>query len=73
MVAGDALSVTGRCVEMSRSTYRVACDFAGQERVVLAKLSGRLNHHHIRVVVGDEVTVEVSPYDLTRGRITRRL
>jgi translation initiation factor IF-1 len=39
---------------------------------VQAHLSGRLRHNHIRVVLGDRVRVAVSPYDLTRGRITYR-
>ena len=41
--------------------------------VVLAKLAGRMRRNYIRVNPGDKVKVEVSPYDLTRGRITYRL
>lgn len=41
--------------------------------IVYATLSGRLRMHFIKIVVGDKVKVEVSPYDLTRGRITYRL
>lgn len=41
--------------------------------MVLATLSGKMRQNHIHVLPGDSVTVEVSPYDLTRGRITRRL
>jgi translation initiation factor IF-1 len=40
---------------------------------VLAKRSGRLSVHHIRITEGDRVRLEISPYDTTRGRITRRL
>jgi len=39
---------------------------------VLAKLSGKMRLHHIRVLVGDQVKVEMSPYDNTKGRITYR-
>lgn len=39
---------------------------------VLAHLGGKLRKHHIRVIAGDRVTVELSPYDLSRGRITFR-
>ncbi|HET7559807.1 MAG TPA: translation initiation factor IF-1 [Limnochordia bacterium] len=39
---------------------------------VLAHLSGKMRIHFIRIVPGDQVTVELSPYDLTRGRITYR-
>lgn len=40
---------------------------------VLAHLSGRMRMNHIKVLAGDRVTIEMSPYDLTKGRITRRL
>lgn len=39
---------------------------------VLARIGGKLDKNHIRITVGDRVIVEVSPYDLTRGRITYR-
>ena len=39
---------------------------------VLAHVSGKMRMHFIRILPGDKVTVELSPYDLTRGRITRR-
>lgn len=40
---------------------------------ILAHLSGKMRMNYIKVVPGDKVTVELSPYDLTRGRITKRL
>lgn len=40
--------------------------------VILAHISGKMRMHSIKVLPGDKVTVELSPYDLTRGRITRR-
>jgi translation initiation factor IF-1 len=42
------------------------------ERVVLAHLAGRLRRNRIRVLAGDKVTLELSPYDLSKGRITFR-
>jgi translation initiation factor IF-1 len=42
------------------------------EHVILAHISGRMRKHFIRILPGDEVLVELSPYDLTRGRITYR-
>jgi len=39
---------------------------------ILAHISGKLRMHYIRILPGDKVTVELSPYDLTRGRITYR-
>jgi len=42
------------------------------QHVVLAAISGKMRKHRIRILVGDRVSVELSPYDLTRGRITYR-
>jgi translation initiation factor IF-1 len=42
------------------------------EHTVLAQISGKMRKHRIRILVGDRVNVELSPYDLTRGRITYR-
>ena len=50
--------------------FKVKIDGGQQE--VLATLSGRLRQNHIHILPGDLVTVEVSPYDLTRGRVTWR-
>ena len=41
-------------------------------KTVLAHISGKMRMHYIRILAGDKVTVELSPYDLTRGRITYR-
>lgn len=41
-------------------------------KTVLAHISGKMRVHYIRILAGDKVTVELSPYDLTRGRITYR-
>lgn len=49
--------------------FKVACE---NDHVVLATLSGRLKVNNIRIVPGDSVIVEVSPYDLSRGRIVWR-
>lgn len=43
-----------------------------QKTVVLAYVSGKMRKHYIRILPGDTVTVEMSPYDLTKGRITYR-
>jgi len=42
------------------------------QHVILAHVSGKIRMHYIRILPGDRVTVEISPYDLTRGRITFR-
>jgi translation initiation factor IF-1 len=44
----------------------------GTEHVVLAQISGKMRKNRIRILVGDRVSVEMSPYDLSRGRITYR-
>ncbi len=41
-------------------------------KMVLAHISGKMRMHYIRILAGDKVTVELSPYDLTRGRVTYR-
>lgn len=51
--------------------FRLKLD-QGQDHEVLAHISGKLRRHRIRILPGDRVQVEVSPYDLTRGRITYR-
>ncbi len=64
------IEVEGRVTEcLPNATFRV--ELEGGHRV-LAHLSGRMRQHYIRVLLGDWVRVELSPYDLTRGRITFR-
>lgn len=66
----DCIEVTGTVVEKFPSgLFSVQLD---QERLVLAHLAGKLRRNRIRVLAGDRVTLEMSPYDLTKGRITYR-
>ena len=70
-VKEEKVEVTGEVVEALRSgMYRVALD--GGRHEVLAYTAGKMRKFRIRIVVGDEVRVELSPYDLTRGRIVYR-
>ncbi|MCS7265681.1 MAG: translation initiation factor IF-1 [Armatimonadetes bacterium] len=55
---------------LPNATFKVVLD-SGQE--VIAHVSGRMRVHFIRIVPGDRVKVEISPYDLTRGRIIYRI
>jgi len=55
---------------LPNTMFRVQID--GFERPVLANLNGRMRQNNIKVLTGDTVELEFSPYDLTRGRITRR-
>jgi translation initiation factor IF-1 len=63
------IEVQGRVEESSGGMYRVKID---QGPTVLAYPSGKMKRFHIRIITGDRVKVELSPYDLTRGRITYR-
>lgn len=66
----DAIVVEGRVVEpLPNAMFRVELD-NGHE--VLAHISGKIRLNFIRILPGDRVQVELSPYDLTRGRITYR-
>jgi translation initiation factor IF-1 len=66
----EKIVVEGNVVEaMPSTTFRVTLD---NGHTVLAYLSGRLRKYYIRILLGDRVKVELSPYDLTRGRIVYR-
>jgi len=52
--------------------FRVEVDIGGNKHEVLAHVSGKMRMHFIKILPGDKVTLEVSPYDLKRGRITYR-
>lgn len=66
----EGIQVNGKVEEaLPNAMFRVILD-NGHE--VLGHISGKMRKHRIRVMPGDSVTVELSPYDLTRGRITFR-
>lgn len=66
----DAITLEGTVVEaLKNARFRVRLD-NGHE--ILAHVSGKMRKFFIRIIPGDKVTVEVSPYDLKRGRITYR-
>jgi len=70
MTKGDAIEVEGTVVKVLPATmYRVRLE-NGHE--LLAHISGKMRKHFIRITAGDKVTVAISPYDLTKGRITYR-
>jgi len=67
----EKIEVEGEIVEALPSTmFRVKIE--GMDNTVLATISGKMRKHYIRILPGDKVKVELSPYDLTRGRITYR-
>jgi translation initiation factor IF-1 len=57
---------------LPNAQFIVEADAGGTKHEILAHISGRMRKNFIRIVPGDTVTVEVSPYDLTRGRIVYR-
>ena len=66
----DAIEVEGKVVEpLPNAMFRVELDNGHK---VLAHVSGKMRMHYIRILRGDRVKLELSPYDLTRGRITYR-
>lgn len=69
--AKEALTVEGIAEEaLPSATFRVRL---GDNSLVMAHLSGKMRLHYIKVLPGDKVIVELSPYDKTKGRITKRL
>lgn len=69
-MAKDAIELNGVVKECFPNAFRVQCD-NGHE--VLAHLAGKMRKFYIRVLPGDKVVVEISPYDLSKGRIVKRL
>lgn len=64
------LSLEGRVIEcLPNAMFRVELE---NKHVVLASISGRIRRNYIRIILDDRVQVELSPYDLNRGRITYR-
>jgi translation initiation factor IF-1 len=70
MAKEDVIQMQGEVVEMlPNATFRVKLE---NDHIVLAHISGKMRMHYIRILPGDKVTVEMTPYDLTRARITFR-
>jgi translation initiation factor IF-1 len=66
----DVIRVRGEVIEsLPGSTFRVKLS---NGHVILCHISGRIRKHYIRILTGDRVIVELSPYDLTKGRIVYR-
>ncbi|MCB1140607.1 MAG: translation initiation factor IF-1 [Leptospiraceae bacterium] len=70
MAKEEAITVDGIVMEpLPNAMFRVELE-SGHK--ILAHISGKMRMHYIRILPGDKVTVELSPYDLTKGRITYR-
>ena len=70
MAKSESIEVKGTVVEaLPNANFKVKLE---NGHIVLAHISGKLRMNYIRILPGDKVTLELSPYDLTRGRITWR-
>ena len=70
MAKDDVIELEGVVVEaLPNTSFRVDI---GNGHIILAHISGKLRMNYIRILPGDKVTVQMSPYDVTRGRITWR-
>ncbi len=70
MARGDFIEVKGTVVEpLPNAMFRVELETG---KVILAHISGRMRMHYIRILPGDKVTVQISKYDPTKGRIIYR-
>jgi translation initiation factor IF-1 len=70
MAKEDNIEVQGTIVEtLPNATFRVELE---NGQTIMAYVSGKMRMHFIKILPGDKVTVELSPYDLTKGRITYR-
>ena len=70
MAKQDAIQVDGTITEaLSNAMFRVQLESG---HVIIANISGKMRMHYIKILPGDRVKVEMSPYDLTRGRISFR-
>ena len=70
MAKEDVIEVEGKVVDtLPNAMFKVESENGA---TILAHVSGKIRMHYIRILPGDRVTVELSPYDLTKGRITYR-
>jgi translation initiation factor IF-1 len=70
MAKEEGIQVEGTVVEpLPNAMFRVELE---NKHIVLAHISGKMRMHFIKILPGDKVTIELSPYDLTRGRIVYR-
>ena len=70
MAKDDAIQMQGEIIEtLPNATFRVKLE---NDHVVLGHISGKMRMNYIRILPGDKVTVEMTPYDLTKGRINYR-
>ena len=70
MAKEDVIELEGEVIDtLPNTTFRVRLE---NNHVITAHISGKMRKHYIRILTGDKVKVELTPYDLTKGRITYR-
>jgi len=70
MAKEDVIQMEGTVIDtLPNTTFRVEIE---NGHVITAHISGKMRKHYIRILTGDKVTVELTPYDLSKGRITYR-
>ena len=73
MAKADAIEVEGEVVAaLPNAMFRIAVEVSGEKHSILATVSGKMRKYYIRILPGDTVLVQLSPYDLARGRIIYR-
>ena len=72
MAKDDIIELTGQVAEVLPGNM-LRVKVANVPTVLLCYMGGKLKQHKIRIILGDNVKIEVSPYDLTKGRVTYRL
>lgn len=73
MAKVDAIELEGKVkASLPNAMFRVEVQIGDEKHLILATISGKMRKHYIRILPGDTVLVEVSPYDLARGRIVYR-
>lgn len=73
MSESDKIELEGVVVDYSKDIFRVEVASGEARQIVTCKPSGKMRQNSIKIVPGDRVHIEVSPYDLTRGRIVYRV
>lgn len=69
MAKNDTIEVEGKVLEVLPGKFKVELV---NKHIITAHVSGKMRMNYIRIIEGDNVVIELSPYDLTRGRITYR-
>ena len=73
MAKTEPIEVEAKVLEsLPNAMFRLEVEMGGKKHQLLGHISGRMRRHYIRILPGDRVLVEISPYDLSKGRIVYR-